>query len=63
MGFFIPFLGHPQSYAREEGIWVKEEKILSIFSAQNSLDGKFITDKLQWRRMGFYWHPENLTLN
>lgn len=63
MGFFIPFLGHTQIYAREEVIWKKEEKIISSFSPQNSLAGKFITNKLKLHRMGFYWHPENLTLN
>lgn len=31
MGFFIPFLGHTQIYAREEVIWKKEEQIISIF--------------------------------
>lgn len=30
-GFFIPFLGHAQIYAREEVIWKKEEQILSLF--------------------------------
>lgn len=54
MGFFIPFLGHTQIYAREELIWKKKEQIISFFSAQNSLGDKFITNKLKLRRMGFY---------
>lgn len=48
MGFFIPFLGHTQIYAREEVIRKKEEQIISIFfSPQNSLGGKFTTNKLK----------------
>lgn len=36
MGFFIPFSGHTQIYAREEVIWKKEEQILSLFFSTKS---------------------------